>query len=46
MMVKEFVSLLHCCIQEEFIAVTEVIENVIHVRFIDAKLINITVTEE
>lgn len=45
MTVKEFVSMLQCCIQEEFIAVSEVVENVIRVRFIGGQLINITVTE-
>lgn len=45
MSVKEFVAALHCSIQEEFIAVSEVIENVIRVRFVDGKLINIIVTE-
>jgi len=45
MAVEDFISMLQCCIQEEFIAVSEIVKNVIRVRFIDGKLISITVTE-
>lgn len=45
MSVKDFVTALQCCIKEEFIAVSETIENVIRVRFIGGQLINIIVTE-
>lgn len=44
MTIKEFILMLQNCIQDEFVTVCEVNDNVISVRFVDGKLINIIVT--
>lgn len=46
MTTKEFVAALQCCIQDEFVAVSEVNENVIRVKFVDGQLINVLITEQ
>lgn len=46
MTVKEFIAALHRCIREEFIAVSEVKENTIRVRFVNGQLITVTFSEQ
>ena len=46
MSIEAFIVMLHNYIREEFLAVSEVKDNVIKIRFNDGKVITIVITEK
>ena len=44
MSVEEFAAMIHGYIRDEFVALSEIKNNVIHVRFVDGTLIKVNIT--